>query len=539
MPALDPGQPRDFEPSAAAPATRSTRTGLGDTLAVVTAEPPPPPAPRPLAPALVEAPVREPDHRDDSRSVSDSELRELERLLRDWLSGYASAATRRSYGDALGLDRRWVSAIGSLDGSASWGPSVGEGASGTPAGNTPPTRRGRYRDWAWLRWCDRNRLHPLRVDSAAVKRWQLELDAAGMPKSTRAHRLAAVGAMYAHLAEHGAVTVDPTRFDRSRLGLRAHRDTSPTVVLTVDQVDLLLRTAATPRRGVHPVMRHRAVAIVALLTLGVRIGELTGLRRADVHTTRGRRALRVTGKGDKIRIVYLSALAATALDDYLAERDRWTASAAPALPGQVRGQRSPLIATRDGGPVDPRDVWSLLRRLAAGAGPGLADVADRLGPHVLRHFYVTTAAEAGVDMTHIQADVGHASVETTHRVYNQAARSPDRSAVDAVEQVLLAARDRHTSQTTTATAAPWDEADAQAALRVLRDGLRTQDPVEQLHGLQLLRRALGTGAPSPAADGVLAALTTQANPHPRVLAETAALRHGTPVPARSGTPTRT
>ncbi|GAA3884771.1 hypothetical protein GCM10022243_56990 [Saccharothrix violaceirubra] len=362
-----------------------------------------------------------------SPAVGESELRALERLLHDWLSGYSSAATRRSYGDALGLDRRWVEAIGGLPGPRA-------------ARSTPPTRPGRYRDWAWLRWCDRNGVHPLRADSAAVKRWQLELGAEGAPKSTRAHRLSAVGAMYAYLAEHGAVTVDPTRFDRSRLGLGSHRDTSPTVVLTAAEVDLLLRTAATPRRGVHAVMRYRAVAIVALLTLGVRIGELAALRRSDVHTTRGRRALRVTGKGDKIRIVYLSSLAAGALDDYLAERDRWSAAAVPTLPGRVRGQLSPLVATRDGGPVDPRDMWSLLRRLARGAGPGLADVADRLGPHVLRHFYVTTAAEAGAEMTHVQADVGHSSVDTTNRVYNQAARAPERSAVDVVERVLLQAR---------------------------------------------------------------------------------------------------
>lgn len=404
-----------------------------------------------FVPAIAGDGAHDPTRHHDFSFITESDLQRLERLLHDWLSGYTSAATRRSYGDALGLDRRWVEAIGRPEDFA-FPPRASAGSNGTGAragsrdttGHAPPTRPGRYRDWAWLRWCDRNQVHPLRADSGAVKRWQLELGAVGVPKSTRAHRLAAVGAMYAYLAEHGAVAVDPTRFDRSRLGLGAHRDTSPTVVLTVDQVDRLLRTAAAPRRGVHAVMRYRAVAIVALLTLGVRIGELTGLRRSDVHTTRGRRALRVTGKGDKIRIVYLSGLAASALDDYLAERDRWSAAAVPTLPGRVRGQLSPLIATRDGGPVDPRDMWSLLRRLARSAGPALADVADRMGPHVLRHFYVTTAAEAGVDMTHIQADVGHSSVETTHRVYNQAARSPDRSAVDAVEQALLAARARHT-----------------------------------------------------------------------------------------------
>lgn len=446
----------------------------------------------------------------------------LERLLHDWLIGYASAATRLSYGDALGLDRGWVQRLGAVGAALERDPAV-------PAGRRPPpTRVGRYRDYAWLRWCDRNRIHPLQAGSADVKRWQLELDAAGMPKSTRAHRLAAVGALYAYLAEHGAVTVDPTRFNRSRLGLGAHRDTSPTVVLTPGQVDLLLRAAATPRRGVHPVMRLRAVALVALLTLGVRVGELTGLRRADLHTTRGRRALRITGKGRKVRVVYLSGLAADALDEYLAERDRWSRASVPAPAGRVSASSTPLIATRDGGPVDPRDVWSLLRRLVRSAGPALAEVADRLGPHVLRHFYVTTAAEAGADMTHVQADVGHSSVDTTQRVYNQAARSPDRSAVDLVEQALLRARAHHAppAEATPPTGAGLP--DEREALQALRTGLDTGDAVEQLHGVKLLQQLAPQGL-STTARNVLAAVAAQERPHPRVAAALAALERSVTV----------
>ncbi|RKT55025.1 tyrosine-type recombinase/integrase [Saccharothrix australiensis] len=392
----------------------------------------------------------------------------------EWLLGYRSAATRLSYADALGLDRAWVRAL------TSGPPAADAGASRTrPA---PPTRPGRHRDLAWLRWCGARGVHPLRATSAHVKLWQHDLAEAGVAKNTRGHRLAAVGSFYAHLAEQGVVAVDPTRFNRRGLSLGTADDTARGVVLTADQVARLLAAAASPRRGRSPLLTHRATAVVALFTLGLRVGELTGLRREDLHTTRGRRALHVRGKGDKARVVFLSGLAGRALDDYLAARDRHDATATPARPGTVSARRSPLIATRDGGPLDPRDVWALLRRVARASGPLLAEFADRVGPHVLRHFYVTTAAEGGADMTHVQADVGHASVDTTNRVYNQAARHPDRSAVDVVERTLLRARDAVTAAHATAVDA-------------LRAGVEGEDPVEVLHGLRLLHDALDDGTP--------------------------------------------
>ncbi|WNV89012.1 hypothetical protein [Umezawaea sp. Da 62-37] len=78
-----------------------------------------------------------------------------------------------------------------------------------------------------------------------------------------------VGKLYGFLAEHGVPDNDPTRFDRSGLGLHAHRDTPATVVLTAEQVDLLLQTAARPRRRVSPLMAALPVAIVSLFTPGL------------------------------------------------------------------------------------------------------------------------------------------------------------------------------------------------------------------------------------------------------------------------------
>jgi site-specific recombinase XerD len=442
----------------------------------------------------------------DLPSALFSELAELERLLRDWLLGYTSRATRLSYADALGISRAWVTSLTPEP---------------TPRSEkaAPPVRTGKFRHLAWFRWCDQARLHPLAATSTDVKQWQQELAQAGVPKSTRAHRLAVVGKLYGYLWEHGAVQGDPTNFDRSGLGLSRSHDTSATVVLTAGQVELLLHTAAGPRRGVSELMALRAVALTALFTLGLRVGEVTGLDRGDLHLNRGRKALRVLGKGGKSRVVYLSELADNALTAYLAERDRWSRASVLSLPHQVAPHSTPLIVTRDGGRMNPRDIWALLRRVAAAGGPELAEVAGALGPHVVRHFYVTSAAEGGADMTHVQADVGHASVETTQRVYNQAARDPSRSAVDIVEATLLRARNDRTSVT-----AMSDAADA------LARAAQTGDPVELLHQLQEVDR-LCTGPAVP--DAVVTCLNeiARAQTHPRVVEHAQALLHRVSRPA--------
>jgi site-specific recombinase XerD len=101
---------------------------------------------------------------------------------------------------------------------------------------------------------------------------------------------------------------------------------------------------------------------------------------------------------------------------------------------------SPLIATRDGGRCSRFDVNALLRRVAVQAGPALADVADRIHPHALRHAYVTIALEQDARIQHVQADVGHASIATT-LYYDRGRRTRDTTAADLVEAAIRAAGD--------------------------------------------------------------------------------------------------
>ena len=371
---------------------------------------------------------------------------EPQRLLTeitDWLSGYGNNATRRTYAEGLGLPtssadlREWIN---TPDSSEPWAESVaryaallGAATAPTPTRSPPPAPRGRFRALHWFRWCAARGIDPLTATSTHVKTWLADLDAAGAAVATRDRMLATVKALYTHLADTGLAAGNPAALNRRRLGLVTPAgSTTGTVVLTTGQVRALFATAAAKRRGASLLDTARARAVVGLFTLGLRVSELCALDRDDLHVTRGRRALRVDGKGGKTRVVYLHDAAEQALLDYLRVRDNASSETSPAKPDRT----APLLVTRGGGRYQRQAVWQLLRRIAVAAGEPLRDVAGAMHPHALRHFYVTTAVEAGAQLVHVQADVGHTSVDTTEQVYNNAARDPSRSAVDLVGDAL-------------------------------------------------------------------------------------------------------
>jgi site-specific recombinase XerD len=372
--------------------------------------------------ALPHPPPAQPAVRDEEWPGVDDPERLRAQLL-DWLAQYANAGTRRTYAYALGLPIDWI-----------------EPRPPARGGPRPPAAApGPLHDLAWLRWCAGRRLDPRSATTRDVTTWLHALDAAAAGRRTRQRMLSTLAALYAHLAETGVVTANPAAVNRSRLGLSTGaRDASPTVRLTAEQVRALLVAAGRLDHGRGPgagLYARRAVAVLSLLTLGLRVSEVVGLDRAALYRTGGEEVLRVLGKGGLHREVYLTTPVRDALDAYLVERDRLTGEVAPARRGRTPEAGAPMIATRGGGRCSRADLHTLVRRVAAAAGPALDGVADRVHPHTLRHAYVTIALEHGAPIQHVQADVGHASIATTQH-YDRARRTRASTAADLVADAI-------------------------------------------------------------------------------------------------------
>jgi integrase/recombinase XerD len=211
---------------------------------------------------------------------------------------------------------------------------------------------------------------------------------------TRNARLAAIHSLFnyaaTHHPEHAAViqrvlAIPPKRFDRAVL-----------TYLTEPEIDALL---ASPDRTTWTGRRDHALLTVAIHT-GLRAAELTGLTINDLHLGTGAH-LSCIGKGRKQRITPLTAVAASALTNWLSER-----AGQPADPVFITRRRTPL--SRDA-------LQRLVTKHAATATQSCPTLHGKeISPHVLRHSAAMRLLAAGVDITVIALWLGHENVATTN-----------------------------------------------------------------------------------------------------------------------------
>ena len=186
---------------------------------------------------------------------------------------------------------------------------------------------------------------------------------------------------------------------------------SPTLGFTHLQFEALLTAA---RESADPC----DFALVAMLgLLGLRIFEATSADMADLGEEHGHRVLRVCGKGTKIVLVPLPPAVGRAIDRAAADRTQ-----------------GPILLNSRGTRMDRHTATRRLRRLAATAGIQ----AGRAHPHMLRHTFVTTMLDAGVDLRDVQIAARHADPRTTMR-YDRARVSLDRHATYIVATFIAGA----------------------------------------------------------------------------------------------------
>ncbi len=223
----------------------------------------------------------------------------------------------------------------------------------------------------------------------------------GLMASSRARKIATIRSFYKYL------TVKVKLLETNPVeGLDTPKTTkSLPRYLTLEESRALLD-------AVDGVNRERDYCIICLfLNCGLRISEIVGLNMGDVHSDN----LRILGKGNKERVVYLNEACQAAIEDYKAVRARMVDSSERAFFVSNRRQR-----------MSRESVHAMVKKtlLKAGLDP------DKYSSHKLRHTAATLMLQNGVDVRTLQEVLGHEHLNTT-QIYTHVDSSELRIAAEA------------------------------------------------------------------------------------------------------------
>ena len=230
------------------------------------------------------------------------------------------------------------------------------------------------------------------------------LPAQGLSSRSIARHLSTLRNYYRFLLSEGRIAEDPTAL------LHAPRQwQNLPKYLNSQQVSDLL---AAPDPALPIGIRDRAM-LELLYACGLRVSELCLLSMTGLNLDLG--FLRVTGKGNKQRMIPVGSKAQAALQDYL------SGARATLLKSKSSAY---LFVTARGGPMTRQGFWKLL-----GVHGRKVGIFQNLTPHTVRHSFATHLMDGGADLRSVQIMLGHANIATTE-IYTHVVRTGLRSVVD-------------------------------------------------------------------------------------------------------------
>lgn len=212
-----------------------------------------------------------------------------------------------------------------------------------------------------------------------------------MKRRTQNYYLIALRAFLKFLRKREIECISPERIELAKLPER-----SLDLISSTELERLLSAAQGTDERS----LRDKAI-LELFFSTGLRVSELCSL---DSDLDLSRDEFSVRGKGEKVRVVFLSPSAKEAVRAYLKVRkdmeDALFVSASAV--GSKKGEKK--APTR----LTPRSIELMIKTYAAKAG-----ITKKVTPHVLRHSFATDLLSNGADIRSVQALLGHASINTT------------------------------------------------------------------------------------------------------------------------------
>ncbi|HMM12680.1 MAG TPA: site-specific tyrosine recombinase XerD [Bacteroidales bacterium] len=247
-------------------------------------------------------------------------------------------------------------------------------------------------------------LSPASITAHDIRGFLHEVAGMGMSSTSQSRILSGIKAFFRFLLLEKLIEADPTTLIESpKLGRKLPE------VLDYTEIERMLEAIDLSSENGH---RNKAI-IEVMYGCGLRVSELTGLKISEIYEKD--EFIRVTGKGDKERLVPIGRSALSALKVYL-EQIRIHQKA-----GKKSGDIVFLNAR--GHQLSRQMVFYIIKNLAAAAG-----IRKNISPHTFRHSFATHLLEGGADLRAVQQMLGHASITTTE-IYTHIDREFLREAV--------------------------------------------------------------------------------------------------------------
>ncbi|MEK7624307.1 MAG: site-specific tyrosine recombinase/integron integrase [Patescibacteria group bacterium] len=231
-----------------------------------------------------------------------------------------------------------------------------------------------------------DRIRDFRLFLARAKNSKNEI----LKKNTQAYYIIALRNFLKYLIKRDFEVLAPDKIELPKI---------PTRQIEIIDYSDLERLLKAPEGDNLRTLRDKAI-LETFFSTGLRLSELCSLnRRLDFE----RGEITVRGKGNKLRVVFLSPGTKKALKNYLDKRDK-KADGEEALFISLTKAKEPKIIGR----IIPRTIQRLIDYYARKAG-----IQERITPHMLRHCYATDLLVNGADLRSVQELLGHANVSTT------------------------------------------------------------------------------------------------------------------------------
>jgi site-specific recombinase XerD len=239
-----------------------------------------------------------------------------------------------------------------------------------------------------------NVVKPGDVTETMVREFRITLNRSSgvsgtMKKNTQNYHLIALRAFLKFLRKRDVDSLNPERIELAKTG---GRDLD---LISSAELDRLMNG---PKGETLTALRDKAI-LELFFSTGLRVSELCGLNQ-DLDLSRDEFSVR--GKGEKVRVVFLSESAKKAVSEYIKKRgDMSDALFVSYSKGNKKG-------SKDLPRLTPRSVERMVKQYAVKAG-----ITRKVTPHIIRHSFATDLLENGADLRSVQALLGHANIATT------------------------------------------------------------------------------------------------------------------------------